>query len=187
MTPDVQEILANVPGQFAVDCTDLSTDYPHGGTALGKVRDVILTVDAPIQFARFEEYGQEIVEGYHGGEAFAFTAFMRQWDDDAYASCFLNTSTGSPSGKSVVESPGTDRAGTRLSANSRVLVFSPIDVDTDPVVVFYKAMPMVKQTADLNLELGGRVKEFGLPMVWVALRDASGQTMKMGRRSDITI
>lgn len=185
--PSPQNIIGHVPGRICVGPTDLSTDYPHGGTALGEVADAVCTLDAPVEVLTAEEWGNEPHGAIAGGEAWSMAFLLRSWDLAAYSRFFLNTAAGTTSGHPLVESPGTNRAGYNYASRAAVFCFSPFDTEGDPFVVFYAGMPMVKETADLHFHLGSENDRLMVPAVIVATRDSSDRIMKAGRQVDIAL
>jgi len=185
--PDARNIIGHVPGQLCVDATDLTAAFPHGGTALGEVADAVLIREAPVQLISAEEFGNEPVEAVSGGEAWSLAASLRSWNKQAYSEFFLNAAAGGTSGHPLVQGSGTNRAGYLYSARSAVFVFSPMNLDLHPMVVFYKGMPMVEDTSELAFHLGGDADRLEVPVVIVGIRDGSDRVIKVGRRSDISL
>lgn len=186
--PDPRNIIGKVPGKFCVDPTDLTAAFPHGGERLGESHEGRLILEAPKAPLTAEEYGNEVYEVIHGGEAWSIAGTLRSHDPSTYARIFLNASTGSVSGRPYVEHPGSVRAGAQLSENAVVLCFSPDDKDRHPFVVFYKAIPQTEDTVELALSLGGDEEEgFEVPYVFWATRDDSDRTMVCAPRADITL
>ena len=68
VAPDIRNILERVPGKLAINCTDLSLPYPHGGTALGSVADAFVTASQPVQYVTAEEWGVEVEDFQPGDE-----------------------------------------------------------------------------------------------------------------------
>jgi len=183
--PDPRNIIGHVPGRICVNPTDLSLDFPHGGLALGEVEDAEVLLDAPAQILTAEERGNAPYEAIHGGEAWSIALLLREWNAEAYARFFPNSQAGLVSGHAMLESPGSMPAGARLSERQAVWVFSPINLDLHPMVVFYAGIPMLRETARLRLRLGGAAERLTVPVVIVATEDSLDRVVAAGRRSDL--
>lgn len=178
-----------VPGRLAAGCTSLSTAFPHGGTALGFVGEIVAVVDAPVRIVRYEEHGHEFAEVVSAGEAWAIMGTLRSWDDAALALYALNSAAGTTTQRRVVTAPGSNRAGYLFSGRSTPLVFTPETVIAGhdaqhPLVVFHKAIPLPRAQARLELRLG---RQFGLPIAFAALRDANSHAASVGFRQDLSL
>lgn len=186
--PDPRNIIGKVPGRFCIGPTDLSADFPHGGTALGESYRGRLVYEAPKQVLTAEERGNQPYEVIHGGESWALAGTLRADPPDTYAKLFLNASTGATSGRPLIEAPGTNRAGEALSGRAVVLCFAPFEVDRHPFVLLYKAIPLAEDTQELSLNLGGSDEEgFGVPYVFLGTLDDSDRLIACGARADITL
>ena len=182
-SPDPRNIIGNVPGQLAVGCTDFSTAFPHGGTSLGEVHEAVLVIANPKQTITYEEYGIEPAEVIDGGMAWSLACYLREWNNQAYTEVFRNTSVGTTSGSISIEETATNVAGYTYSSRGDVFAFSPYNLKTHPIVVFYKGLPMLQDTANLQMQLGqGAIWQ--IPMVLVGMRDDSDRIIYCGRVSD---
>ena len=184
-TPDPRNIVGHVPGQLAVNCTDFSTAFPHGGTALGEVTDAALVIYNPKQTITAEEHGIEPYEVIDGGMSWSLACMLREWNKDAYAQFFLNSGTGATSGNATIEHPDTNVAGYSYSDREAVFAFSPYNLKSHPIVVFYAGMPMLNDTSELAMALGGGSSTmWGVPVVILGRRDGSERMIYCGRVSD---
>ena len=185
--------ILRVPGRLAISCTDLNLAWPHGGTGLGAVMDVIFrrySQDYPITI---EEGGGEPVEYLQAGSVYGCVAFARGWDDDVLEAAF-QANTGAVSGKSVIDIDSTVEAGTRLKSFAKTLVFTPegsthakdpTKPDAKaPFWVLYSAIPMLDGAPDFALQ---RTAELGLPLLFMGLRDGSGRILSVGPRADVSV
>jgi len=178
-----------VPGRLAYGCTSLAAAWPFGGTEIGLLADSVLAWDVPVSYLEYEEYGSETVEVVTEGEAWSLACVLRSWDSDALSLFAPNSSVGAVTGKRVVSTPGTNRAGYLWSARGTALVFAPESVvaghdDQHPLVVFHKALPHPARSAKLELRLG---RKWGLPLVVVPVRSAAGRMADVGFRGDISL
>lgn len=176
---DVRRVL-RVPGRLALDPTDLTLPYPHGGGALGFVREVELAVSIRRVELDAEEYGGEPVDVLYAGATWGLAALLRQWDPDALARIFPAGHVG-VSGDRVIDHPGAVRAGTLMAATAVRMVFSPDD-PAAPGVLFRRAVPLVAEQAALALALASPLE---VPVVFRALRPAVGEAVEVGRLADL--
>lgn len=182
-TPDIRLALA-VPGRLCYGPSSLSSDYPHGGTGLGEVQQIVVSPNYTTQVITYETYGSEVTEEIHTGESWVIAATLRTWDSDAISTIFPNSAAGATSGHRVIHGVGSNVAGYTLSSKAVVLVFSPYNADMHPMVVMYSAVPLVEASARLELKLG---TQFGLPVMFRALRDSSNRQVRMGMRADLSL
>jgi hypothetical protein len=180
-SPNVRDILS-VPGRLSYGPTNLTTAYPHGGTALGIVQEVYLKIDAPTMYVEAEEYGGEKVEGFITREGCALGFILRSWDRNALSILFPNTVVGATAGKRRVASPSTIRAGEPLSNRSVVLVFTPDDTDRHAMFLMRRALPAIETTTEVRLRLD---EEFGIPAIFHGIRDTSGRLYEWGVPHDL--
>ncbi len=169
---NLAEVLS-APGRLCVTPTDLSTAFPHGGTALGSVRKVLtrrVVTKVPIVD---EAFGKEIRDWVWGGENYFLAFILRQWDATAVATFFPNTATGATSNRVGIESPGSVRPGALASTFSVKLLFSPLDPERVPAVILYAAAPFTEETTELNHAAQQRQE---IACVCHAMRDTSTPT-----------
>lgn len=178
--------ILRIPGKLCINPTDLTTAFPHGGTALGLTRQNAFRPNVRSSQVAAEEFGQVTVEQVYQGETPRFAAFIRQWDTDAITTIFPTATTGSPSGQAVIapDVDGTVRSGKLLAAGAHVLCVSPRDLDTKPMLVFYRAVVLPQESNEMQFSPSD---EFGLAAVWEALPDSTGRLYAMALREDITL
>lgn len=183
---NVREILL-VPGSLIAAPTDLTTAHPHGGTELGLVRNIVLEFGfkgVPIPAV---EWGT-VSDVIYGGEDVLLSCVIRSFDDDMVTKIFPNTAEGSTSQHRLVTFfPGDNnknRPGYLLSNKAFKLFFSPDSVDQHNGILLYNALPMLANTARMDL---GRNREIGIDVVFQATPDGSGQSYAIGRRQDISL
>jgi hypothetical protein len=185
VAPNVRDIIS-VPGRLSFGPSNLTTAYPHGGTALGIVQDIAITLEQPTQYVLAEEYGNQKIEGIVSGEGCAIGAVLRSWDRDAITRVFKNTALGAVTGKRrVAASTQTDPSiGIRLSGRSIVLVFTPDDVERHPMFLMRRALPAIKETSEVAMRLD---VELSLPVFFYGIRDTAGLLYDWGMARDITL
>jgi hypothetical protein len=183
-TPSPADVL-QVPGKLSKAPTNLATAYPHGGTALGEVRAVVVRPSFVYGVVRAAEFGNEPVEAIATSEAWVLAGVLRSYDPDALSDLFPNTAlAGSGVGGRIITYPGTVRTGHLLSSRSIKLLFTPDDSDRQPAVLFYRALPMLDETAELRFTLADKLE---FPFVFAGIRDASNRIVAIGRLRGLTL
>lgn len=182
---DLASILNN-PGRLCHTPTSTSTAFPHGGTAIGATKEVVCTSVQGRKEIRDEGFGQEIHDIIWTGENWAIACVLRQWDADAVSILFPNTSAGTVTQQRMVVGVTTtnNRPGLRLRSLAKKILFSPLDPDRVPAVLFYAAVPMPRETEELNLSLD---KRFEVGAVFAALRHDTLGTYQVGFLKDLTL
>lgn len=185
VTPAPARILA-LRGRLCKDPTDLSAAFPHGGTALGTVKDGEWRPSRRYFKVEAEEYGQA-VETIYQGESGVLAVVSRDMDSDFLQATFSPTEEGAATGRRVLygdvkseDSRAGRKEGDELAA---VVYFSPFS-DQQPGVLLYRAVPMIEQAVRINLTLRDDV---GLLCMFLATPDESGRTYKIGPRGDLDL
>ncbi len=187
-SPDPRNIIGNVPGRLCVGASDLSLDYPFGGTDLGEIADCAFSVRAPRSLFREETTGDVPMEIVSQGQSFAMFMGLREHNVEAYTRFFVNAEAGASSGFPVVTGfQGANKVGHLHIDDAEVFVFAPYNVDVEPCVVFYAGVPLVAETAELSAMLGGASDEWIVPAVIEATLDASDRDFACGRRLDLSL
>lgn len=183
-SPDINAVL-HVPGRLCVNPTSLATAWPHGGTGLGLVGDVVVKPGQASEHLHEESFGVETIDVLDLGEAWTLAATLRSFDSDAVAAVFPATVTGTTSGKTGVAYPGASyRAGTLRSSNSVSLLFTPDDPGRHDFVYFPRAVPLVDEAAELQRQIA---KEQVVAVMFVAIRDSSNRVCLIQRKEDLTL
>jgi len=184
-SPNLSSVL-NVPGRLCYGPTSLDTAYPHGGTSIGSVHKVAIVPVQTRKEIKNEAFGQEVSEVIWCGENMVLAAVVRQYDAEAVALLFPNTSIGSVTQQRVISGPttSTNRPGFMLSEKAVVLLFSPLDPDRTPAILFYRAIPMMEESARMELALQ---KRFEIGTVFISTRDATGRTYSIGFLKDLSL
>lgn len=164
------------PGRLCLAPTDLSTDFPHGGTALGLVRDVELAWGVEVSTVVAEEWGEPVEKHWVGG-APVLALVLEQWDKDALSRVFarvVRPPTASPtSGLQGLFRVEGQRPGYGLGVVPALekLLFSPLD-PRHPAVLFRRPVAELAVQARLALSLQD---DAVFPLVFTATRDDSGK------------
>ena len=182
MTAPLPANIARVPGRLILTPTSLSTSAPHGGTYLGVTRDQELRVGAKYHMETAEEWGGAPARVFYVGSGKAvFACVMRSFDKDAMA-LLPETSTGAVTqDTSIAPDVNSDstRAGRSLSGS--LIMFSPIALETQPVVILYNAVPMWDEAARLQLSIKA---EMAPALMFACMPDSQGRTYFVGKIAD---
>ena len=181
--PDATKIF-RVPGRLCIDPTDLSTAFPHGGTAIGIASQIRVVTGIEEARVTAEELGGQAVEAILGKRDFVLGCLLRQWDNDAIGTLFGSDATTGSSGDKVINWPGTDRAGYQLSARSVKLCFTADRQTEHPSLLVYKAIPLVAEAEAMRLTV---LAELVMPAVLLGIRDSSSRVAAMGLLSDLSL
>lgn len=182
---NVRNIL-RVPGRLVKSPTSLATAFPHGGTELGVVRDMVFKPGIKTTEIVAEEFGSTPIQSTYVGERAVFACVLRSYDNDMLSTVFPNTSAGSSTGDQIVNADVNtgNRAGYNWSGSACALLFSPKAVDRHPHILIYNAHPLVEETAALQMSIG---EEFGLAVMFLAVPDSTGRLYTIGKRDDLSI
>lgn len=188
---DLDDVL-RVGGRLCINPTDKTQDFPHGGTALGVISDVVWKpiFKTEASLAADDKFAGSAQEHYFLGEDGILGVELRQWHNDVINTIFPNTTLGT-SGLRIIgdadHSATPFRPGRRLSGRAVKLLFSPDDQDNHPAVLFPKAVPMLEETAELNLVV---IDEYRLLVLFHALWDTSTTPPRLyrwGKLGDLTL
>lgn len=174
----------HAPGQLCINPTDLTIPFPHGGTAIGEVAEIIYSVEELRHVIPAEEFGSEPVEVIEGGKIVTLSCFLRGFDVDAMQTAFQDAAQSVKTKKATIEFPGATPAGHLMSDDSVVLLFSPRSTEDVPAVILYRALPHLQETADMRFSFD---QELGMPVIFQGVRDASSRVSSMKLLEDITL
>lgn len=179
---DVKSIVKN-RGRLCIDPSDLSVAFPHGGTALGTVKNIAVADGHEYFDIEAEEMGVRYVESVQLQHFYVLAGIARGFDDDMIDTIQPNSATGSVTGKKIIQGLGAKRAGALLSASSVVLFFSPDD-PRHRAAIFYKALPKIGAANELLLSV---TDEADTTFAFLAIDDDSGKDVNIGRIEDLTL
>jgi len=182
--------LLRSPGRLCVNPTDLSTDYPHGGTDLGNIRKCFSRPVLRYYRVRAEEFGGRMVERTHFAEGEIVSVVFRGMNDEALQRSFPNSEEGDTTGHRLLFSPAADddnenRDGTRDSERAFSLCFSPDDRDNGVTVLLQKCLPMLEESYQLALQAKVDVEHAVVFETIPTIADA--RPWQAGHWQDITI
>ena len=187
--PSALQALNNVgklSAALAGQTFDFTTAYPHGGTALGLVRDIKLQRTEGRELITAEEFGVEVVDEVYTGEAWLLAFALRGFDDDAVGAIFPNTSTGTLAKRTGIDYPGTSTvAGNLRSGDAIKVLFTPDDTANHHAVYLPNAIPGVSEELEIPL---GRTSEVLILCGFRALRDGAtaGRAVQVQLLEDLT-
>lgn len=172
------------PGRLVVSPTNLTLDFPFGGKALGKSRDVVLKSLS----SRFRVYAEGLGEStdvLEDDQHYVFGCILRGMDDDAVEQLFpYSFSKGAVSGHAMLEVPAGQGPGYSGYARRKVLLYVPDNVVDHPAVLIYAGIADWADGVELAFR---RSDEFGLPVAIECLRDEQARILKLGRLADLTL
>ena len=175
-------------GRLTWNPTDLTTVFPHGGTELGLVRDLVFRFGIATEEIRAEEWGNVPTEYVYSGTSGFLVAILREFDNDAVGVIFPDTPAGAATGDQILRGAasgsGVALGGTLLSTLSGVLVVSPDSPETQEFLVLYNAIPMVEEASKLQISAG---QEMGIAVVFRATPDATHRMWNIGKRRDLSL
>lgn len=179
-------------GRLVAAPTDLTSPYPHGGTELGLVNNGRFVLGMRQKVITAEEFGQQTVEVLQAGTGNAvLLAVLRSFDNDLLPRIFPSTVAGASSGDQVIQSDasaggvGTAPQSDFLGADRGfVLFYSPDDVDLNPSILLYNAIPALQESAEIQINLAS---EMSFAVAFHAAHDASFRNYRIGKREDLTL
>jgi hypothetical protein len=174
----------HAPGKLILNPTDNTNTTDAGGTELGLVADAIFRPNLLRRDLTAEEYGSEVFEIIEAGEQAILSCLLRGWDADAVATVFKETSTGTNSGDTGVEYPGSLRAGTLGTDRAVKILYLPDASDEIPAIYLYNAIPLVQEAAELALAMN---TEQVIAVFFQAIRDSSNRVYTIQKLEDITL
>ena len=173
-----------VAGRLCVGPTDISLPFPHGGTSLGVVADVVLRINQVLRPIDAEEFGGEIVDDLIGPQNPVVGFLLRGLENDAVEKLFPASVVGGVTGDRVIREPGGLRAGRLASTNATKLLFSPRQTAIHPAAIFFNAYPLFEETAELRFTI---TDDIGFPMIFRATRDGTGRIYEIAKLADIVL
>lgn len=179
--------ILRVTGRLCANPTDLSTAFPHGGTALGMVRDAEFRFGERTYEVKAEEWGgipREIISCGHTAQ---FAGVLRDYDSDAINAFFLNPQTAASNIRTirgVTAVSGGNRAGYKLSNKAFKLCFSPRAIQDHPYIIIYSAVPLIAEESVLQLSTS---EEAVIQFLCTAIPNSNGKTYEIGHRSLVSL
>jgi len=177
--------IIRVPGRLCYGATDLTAVFPHGGTGLGVIKSIILNPNKTYHKVRAEEFGSEVVDIIDGGESWVLGGILRSFDKDALKKIFPAAAAGAQTQETYIQHPSSSvRSGSLMSASGIKLLFSPDNTNLNPFIIFYNAIPLVDDTAEMNMCIS---QDWSIGVLFAAVRDSNSKVMAKGFRGDISL
>lgn len=176
-----------IRGALCINPTDLTTSFPHGGTAIGLGHQLEFRFGMEYFIQRDASIGKAPTEVYYTGIAPMIGGFLRDYDKDALGRLFPNVGAAGFGPRLVkfhVKGTGITRPGAALGANAVKLCFSPRADGTHPWILMYKAVPVPEIAGAMALSAG---KEGSFPVVFIGLPDSDGKVAQMGDRAEVAL
>lgn len=176
--------MLRAPGQLVVNPTNLGLAFPHGGTRVGSVRLVALTVAGQGFRVESEALG-EATDVLEGPNRYVFACFLRGWDDDAVR-LFLadNYRQGAVSGHAVFSEPGDSVPGSSALGRAARILYVPDDPVHAPALLIHRGVPDWSDNAEVAWR---RRDELGIPLAVECIRSAAGKIVEIGMIADLTL
>lgn len=175
-------------GRIVWNPSSLTSAFPHGGTEIGVVRDLVFRFGIETEEIRAEEWGNVPTEYVYTGSSAFLAAILREFDNDALDAIFPDTPTGSVTSEQTIRGAasgsGVTLGGTLLSGQSGVLVVSPEAPETQEFLVLYNAIPMPEEASRLQISAG---EEMGIAVVFRAVPDSTHRMWHIGKRRDLSL
>lgn len=172
------------PGRWVEGPTDLSAEYPYGGTELGKSKQVVIRNMG--HNIRIVSEGLGEATDLLGNDNYYVAAFfLRGWDDDAVSRLLSdNYEVGAVTGHAVFSAPKNNQPGSSDLDRARVLLYVPDDTINVPAILIYRGVADWTEGAEIAFQ---RRDEIGLPIAVEMFRDANGNMLKIGRLADLSL
>jgi hypothetical protein len=165
----------HMSGRLCHTPTNLSAEFPHGGTDMGEFKDGVFAANPSYESIDAEEYAQSRVDFVRRSDAAALVCVLREFDPDSLSAIFPNITTGLDSGNPRIESRNFGGSGTlpgaRVSAVNKIILFSPDAPNRTPAVILYNALPMLQEASEIQLSIGA---EAGFPVAFQGTHNSNG-------------
>lgn len=172
------------PGRVVLNPTDLSGEFPYGGTALGSLRQCALAPLGANYVVQCEGLGRPS-DILHGTNRFLLSFFLRGWDDAALATLLpTSAATGATTQHQTLAAPATQNTGGTALARAASFLVVPDDTVAVPCVLIYRGVVRWSAGAELMWQ---RREELGLPLSVECLRDGTSRVLQVGRLEDLTL
>lgn len=183
--PQAHHIL-RIPGRLVKNPTNMSSDYPYGGTELGVIRDIEWSPGIQAEKLHAEEFGLAVGSIITRQEG-VMAAVLRSWDNDFLSTVFPNTQAdefGEVGVLGRVSGSGVNRVGYDEFDKGFKLLFAPFAANQHRFLLLHNAVPMIEDTFRLRLTLAD---EFGLPVIFYAAADSQGRTFTWDVKENLVL
>lgn len=176
--------ILRVPGRLIAAPTDLTIASPFGGTELGMASDIIFRPNQLRAEIRAEEYGAEIVDHVKTGQSPQLGMFIRGFDTDMIQELFEGSSESTKTGETLVDYPTDAAPGTLGTAKGIKLLYAPDNIEDHPGLLLYNAYALLEEVSEIRFS---RKTEFGLPVLFYGVRDATNRVYQLGLMEDLVL
>lgn len=179
-----QDNVLHIPGRLIAAPTDLTIASPFGGTELGMASDVIFRPNLRRKEIRAEEFGGEITDFVKTGQAPQLGMFIRGFDEDMILKVFDGSSKSTLTGKPQIDYPTDAAPGTLASATGIVLLYAADNTEDHPSILLYNALPLIEEVTEIKFSIKD---EFGIPVLFYGVRDATNRIYQMRLLEDLVL
>lgn len=175
--------ILRTPGRLCINPTDLTADFPHGGTNLGGARSVRLEVDTPhLRVPNPEKGGLQ--ETFEGNKRIRFVCILREFSDAVLSTLFRSAVTGGTSAEKGIAFPQSgDVPGKKGTDRAVKLLWVPYNTAQHPAVLIPRAIPILSQ----SLESLGAFQERTRLVEFEGAVDATGRLYLEQLVEDMTL
>ncbi len=190
MSIPVAEDIFRWKGRIVKAPSVLTGDYPYGGTGLGVITNARIVPGMISARLPSDGWGGQTAEVVTQASQAVILGLLRSDDDDFLSWLYPDTAAGAISGRRVVNhrvkntSTGEPTIGRFASDDSVQLAFVPDDDDRMPWIIFYNAMAVPEEAAEIPLS---PKRPHELRFAIHCGIDASFRTWSRGRRVDLSL
>lgn len=168
-----------VGGRLIVNPTDNTTAPNYGGTRLGNVINLRLTITRKIDPITAEEWGSDMIDGILLGSELILQGTFTGWDEDLVNRVFYNGSVGAGS----VPRVSYPISGINVYSQSHSLLWV---ADDETVVPSWLAPAAVPWKLPKPMHLSGR-KPLAVTASWILTRNSGNSKLVSDLLANITI
>ena len=176
--------ILRIPGRLVAAPTDLTIAFPFGGTALGMASDIIFRPNAQRAEIRAEEHGGSIVDHVKNGESPQLGMFIRGFDPDMIQQVFEGSSLSTKTKEAKVAYPADAAPGTLASATGIKLLYAADNFEDQPSLLLYNSYALLEEVSEIRFS---RKTEFGVPVLFYGIRDATNRVYQLRLMEDLVL
>lgn len=172
------------PGRIVVGPTNLASEFPYGGTEIGKTNACVMQPFGT-GFRVVSEGLGEATDVLEASNEFVVSFFVRGWDDEAVELLLSDgQAVGSNSRHRVWSSPGNVTPGASALPRALKVLFVPDDTVHVPAMIVYRGVPQWVEGAQMAFQRG---EELGLPVALDCVRDTANRILAVGMLADLSL
>lgn len=176
--------ILRIPGRLVADPTDLTIAFPFGGTALGMASDIIFRPNAQRAEIRAEEQGGAIVDHVKNGESPQLGMFIRGFDPDMIPKVFEGSTVSTKTKEAKIAYPADAAPGTLASATGIKLLYAADNFEDHLSLLLYNAYALLEEVSEIRFS---RKTEFGVPVLFHGIRDATNRVYQLRLMEDLVL